>query len=263
MATTYTSRTKLAKPGPADREWNLPLNANAEALDALAPVGGLCVTSTEVPSTSLRVQAAPGRYQQPDGSINAFAGATFFPLPANATSYLYINSLNALASSIVGFPATTHVPLAAVETSAAAIQSIVDLRVVCGVTGTGSRPYLPLSGGTLTNGATIAAGTAAGLKIGAAPSQKLGFWGAAPIARPPAFTQTYAVSTHVVGSYTPNAMSASFSGIASGQAGSPYAQAADINNLRVAYENLRNLSENTTQALNGLINDLKSIGLLG
>ena len=56
---------------------------------------------------------------------------------------------------------------------------------------------------------------------------------------------------------------AAYAGLASGQAGSPYAQAADLNNLRSAYENLRIFSENTAQVLNALINDLRSMGLLG
>ncbi len=54
-----------------------------------------------------------------------------------------------------------------------------------------------------------------------------------------------------------------FSGIASGQAGQPYAQVADLNNLRSAYENLRQFTESVAQVLNALLNDLRSTGLTG
>ena len=38
MANTYTSNVQLAMPATGDRTWNVPVNANAETLDALAPV---------------------------------------------------------------------------------------------------------------------------------------------------------------------------------------------------------------------------------
>ena len=43
-------------PPPGDRTWNVPVNGNAQALDALAPVGALAVVTTEVPSATLNVQ---------------------------------------------------------------------------------------------------------------------------------------------------------------------------------------------------------------
>jgi len=44
-------------------------------------------------------------------------------------------------------------------------------------------------------------------------------------------------------SYTSNPESGSYTGLASGEPGSPYAAVADLNALRVAYENLRVLTE--------------------
>ena len=38
---------------------------------------------------------------------------------------------------------------------------------------------------------------------------------------------------------------------------------SDLNNLRAAYENLRQFAENVAQVLNALINDLQSTGLAG
>lgn len=263
MATNYTQKTRLAKPGPADRDWNVPLNANADAIDALAPVGGLCVATTEVPSASLNVQAAAGRYQRRDGTVGTFAGSPATTMVANATTYVFLTDAGVLTTSTVGLPTSSHVPLAVVATDASTVTSVTDLRVVCGTVGVDARPFLPTSGGTMADGAAIAAGTASGLKVGTATNQKLGFWNATPVARPGTYTQAYATSTRSLGGYTPAPATAAYAGLASGQAGSPYAQAADLNNLRSAYENLRVFSENTAQVLNALINDLRSMGLLG
>ena len=63
--------------------------------------------------------------------------------------------------------------------------------------------------------------------------------------------------------YTPIVESTAFSGINSAQAGTPYAQVSDLNNLRSAYENLRQFAENIAQVLNALIDDLQSTGLAG
>jgi len=44
--------------------------------------------------------------------------------------------------------------------------------------------HLPVAGGTLDDGANVAVGTGTGTKIGAAVSQKLGFWGVTPVVQP-------------------------------------------------------------------------------
>jgi hypothetical protein len=263
MATTYTNNAKLGKPSTADRNWNLPLNANADALDALAPVGGLCVTAAEVPSASLIVQAAPGRYRKRDGTVGAFAGSASTALPASQTCSIYLTDAGALAVSTAGYPTASHVPLATAVTNATAVVGLTDDRVVCGVVGADALPYLPLAGGALADGASVALGSTAGTKIGTSAAQKLGFWDATPVARPGSYVQTYSTSTRTLGSYTPVAASTAYAGLASGQAGTPYAQANDLNSLRAAYENLRVFAENTAQVLNALVNDLKAMGLLG
>ena len=60
MSTSYTSKAKLAKPALGDTGWSVPVNGNADALDALAPVGGLAVT-THTTKLGLRyaVDASP------------------------------------------------------------------------------------------------------------------------------------------------------------------------------------------------------------
>jgi hypothetical protein len=262
MASTYTLNTKLAKPAVADRNWNVPLNANVDQLDALASVGGLCVSPLEVPSASLNVRVAPGNYQKPDGTVGSFAGAASFALAANQTSSLYLTLAGALAVSTTGYPATSHVRLATVVTNATTVTNVNDGRVVCFVVGTDAMPFLPLAGGTLNDGAALALGTVTGTKIGTAATQKLAFWGATPGTRPGPYMQTYSASTRTLGAYTSVVETTAFTGLAGGQSGTPYAQVADLNNLRLAYENLRVFSENVAQVLNGLLNDLRAIGLI-
>jgi hypothetical protein len=263
MSTTYTANLKLGQPAVADRNWDQALNANAALLDALAPIGGLCVTPLEVPSVSLNVRVASGRYQKRDGTVGSFAGAASFALGPGQTSALYLTDSGVLTALTNGYPTTAHVRLATVVTGPATITNLSDDRVVCSVVGTDALPYLPLAGGALNDGANVALGTVAGTQIGTSATQKLGFWNAPPVARPAPFTQGYTVSTRTLASYTAIVEAATFSGIATGQAGQPYAQAADLNNLRVGYENLRQFTENVAQVLNALINDHRSTGLTG
>ncbi len=263
MATTYTPRAKLAKPGPADREWNVPLNANSDALDALSPIGGLCVSPAESPSATLRIQIAAGRFQRRDGTVGTFDGSTSFALLADSNSYVYLTDSGDLTASSAGFPATSHVPLAIATTGASAVTGVADVRVVCGTVGNDSRPFLTAAGGAMSDGAAFAAGSSSGLKIGTSASQKLGFWNAAPVARPGTYSQGYAASSRSLAAYTPAPASAPFAGVGPGQTGSPYAQVSDLNTLRTSYENLRLFSENATQLLNALVNDLKAMGLIG
>jgi hypothetical protein len=122
---------------------------------------------------------------------------------------------------------------------------------------------LPLAGGSLADGANLALGSSTGTQLGTSSTQKLGIWGAVPIVRPSPYTQVYTVSAKTIAAYSPIVESAAFGGIASGQSGAPYAQVSDLNNLRTAYENLRQLAENVAQVLNALINDLRSTGLTG
>jgi hypothetical protein len=263
MATTYSINTKLGKPAVADRNWNVALNANADVLDALAPIGGLCVTTLEVPSASLSVQVAPGSFRKSDGTVETFAGASSFALGTSQSSALYLTENGALSVSTTGYPTTACVPLATVVTGPSAITSITDNRVVCSVVGTQALPYLPLAGGVLADGANVVLGTVTGTQIGTSITQKLGFWNAPPVSRPSPYTQVYSASSKTLLAYNSVVETTPFSGIASGQAGTPYAQVADLNSLRTAYENLRQLSENVAQVLNALLDDLQSTGLVG
>jgi hypothetical protein len=263
MATSYTGNLKLGKPAVADRSWNLVLNANADQLDALAPVAGLCVSPLEMPSVSLNVRVAPGSYRRKDGTAGTFAGAASFTLAASQSTSLFLSDDGVLLASTSGYPTTACVRLATVTTGPATVFILKDDRLVCGVVGTDASPYLPLAGGTLADGAGVAVGSAAGSRLGTASTQKLGFWGATPVVRPGPYTQVYTTASRTLAAYAPIIETTAFSGIASGQSGSPYAQVSDLNTLRSACENLRGLTENVAQVLNALINDLRSTGLVG
>lgn len=129
--------------------------------------------------------------------------------------------------------------------------------------GSDALPFLPLAGGTLGDGASIGLGANTGTQIGTSATQKLGFWGASPIARPSPYTQVYSTATRTLAAYTSIVETTAFVGIATGQGGTPYAQANDLNNLRLAYENLRQFVENVAQVQNALLDDLRAAGLTG
>ena len=53
----------------------MPVNGNAQVLDALAPVGALVVVTTEVPSATINVHVAAGSYLKQDGTIGTYPGS--------------------------------------------------------------------------------------------------------------------------------------------------------------------------------------------
>jgi len=261
MSTSYTTNLKLAKPGLGDRGWAALRDGNVDKIDALSPVGGLCVTANEVPSITLSVRVAAGKFQKADGTVGTYGGGTI-AVTSGQTSVLYLDGSGNLNAG-TAYPATSHIRLATVVAGSTNITSVTDDRVVCVVLGTDSQPFLPLAGGTLADGASVVVGTGTGTMIGTSSAQKLGFWGATPTARPTPYTQVYTTADHTISTYSANVQSSAFTGIASGVGGTPYAQLTDLNNLRVAYENLRTFAEDVAQALNALIDDLQSMGLLG
>jgi hypothetical protein len=174
MANTYTSNVQLAMPATGDRTWNVPVNANAETLDALAPVGALAVVTTEVPSATLNVRVAAGNYLKQDGTIGAYAGSASQAMTASATNYLYLDLTNSgtLAANTNGFPATAHVRLATVVAGASTVTRVTDARVAFHVLG------------SFVDGANLTLGTLTGTQIGTAANQKLAFFGKTPAVQP-------------------------------------------------------------------------------
>ena len=174
MANTYTPNVQLAMPATGDRTWNLPVNGNAQALDALAPVGALAVVTTEVPSASLNIRVAAGCFLRQGGTIGTYAGSVSQAMMASATSYLYLDltSSGGLAVSTVGFPTTAHVRLATVVSGLTTITSITDARIAFDVAG------------SFVDGTNLILGTTTGTQIGTAANQKLAFFGKTPVVQP-------------------------------------------------------------------------------
>lgn len=173
MSTSYTTNAKLAMPGLGDPSWSTPINGNAAALDALNPVGDLCVTTKEVPSTTLNVAVAGGVVLAQDGSTVTYAGTSSQAIAASSTKSVFLDGTSSWALTVAAsFPTTPHVKLAVVVTGSATITSVTDSRQCFNVAG------------SWADGVNITLGTTSGSAIGTASTQKLGLWGATPVVRP-------------------------------------------------------------------------------
>jgi hypothetical protein len=188
LSTTYTQNTKLGQPALGDTGWSTPLNNNATTLDGLAPVGGLCVTLHEVPSTSLNVAVAAGNYKVQAGTITTYSGASSQAMTASSTNYVFLDLTNsgALTVNTTGFPSTAHIRLAFVVAGSSTITSITDARITFNVCG------------SILDGTELVLGSTNGYQIGTASTQKIGFLGATPAA------QQTGGSTTAGSSYTSN-----------------------------------------------------------
>lgn len=129
MASTPTTRLRLSKPATNDTGWGDTVNADLDALDALAPLGGLNVAATESPSTTLNVRVGSGTYRKADGTVGTYAGTTSRAMTAGSTNYVYLTDGGTLTVSTSAFPATPHVRLATVTTGTAAVTAVSDARL--------------------------------------------------------------------------------------------------------------------------------------
>jgi hypothetical protein len=173
MSTTYTPNVQLGKPASGDPTWNVPLNANCGTLDALAPVGGLNVTTTEIPSATLKIAVAAGAFVTQGGAVQSYSGTSSKTLSASSTVVLYLDGTSSWALSTASiYPSTAHVRLATVIVGSSTISSITDNRQCFVVAG------------SIADGTTLAVGLTSGLQIGTASSQKLGFYGKTPAVQP-------------------------------------------------------------------------------
>lgn len=181
--TQYTANVGLGWWQFGDANWHLPYQGSMQLLDALAPVGGLAVSLAETPSSSLDVRVAAGPYIQASGAVAAYAGAGPVAVAASAITYLWLTDAGALATGSAWPAGTNVVRLAAVTAGTVAVLSIADARVAFLSAGAPGLVSLPLAGGTMGSGSTIAS-AGSGFTIAGAASQKLGFWGATPIVQP-------------------------------------------------------------------------------
>ncbi len=182
MATSYTSNLKIRKPAVNDRTWNVPLNENADLLDAVAPIGALAVSLKEVPSASRDVRVAAGTFVKDDGTLVTYAGTSSFTCSASSTCKLYLTNAGTLTESTSSWPGSNHVRLATVVTGTTTITSVMDERIT--IASTSVATYLALAGGTLADGANVAVGSTTGTKFGTATTQKLGLWNTTPVVQP-------------------------------------------------------------------------------
>jgi len=173
MSNTYTSNVKLAMPAIGDTGWSVSVNGNCATLDGLAPIGGLAVTTKEIPSASLNVSVAAGSYITQAGAIATFSGSASQTVAANATQVLYLDLTNSGALTVgASYPATPHVRLATVAAGASTITSVIDNRQCFHVVG------------SWADGVNITLGTVTGTQIGTATNQKLSFFGNTPVIQP-------------------------------------------------------------------------------
>ncbi len=118
-------------------------------------------------------------------------------------------------------------------------------------------------GGILLSAANVATDTTTGAQWGTSSSQKQAWWGATPVVRPSAYTQTYSTADKTLSAYTSDPESSAYTGIDNAQGGTPYAKLTDLNALRVAYDNLRTFSEDLAAFVNSWVDDAQTIGLVG
>lgn len=218
MATTFSANARLQKPGASDRQWDVPINANTDALDAMTAIGSLAATATETPSASLNVRVAPGAYIKPDGSVGTFAGAPAVAVPAATTTLLWLDGSGALALG-PAFPATAHLRLARVVAGPAAIERVGDARVQCATAGSGGG-FVLKAGDTISGALTV--GATAPVLAADPTNHLLGFFGATPAGPAPALRPLAAASggtasdvlADVGGSFSQQALNDNFASLA-------------------------------------------------
>ena len=129
MSTTYTSKVGLGIPATSDRNWDIPMAANFNLLDALAPLYSLLVKAHETPSASLNVTVNPGPYPTKTGTVAAYAGVSSYPLSASSTTYLWLTTSGVLTTG-ASYPSTYCVRLAHVVTGTSSVTTIYDDRFI-------------------------------------------------------------------------------------------------------------------------------------
>ena len=111
---------------------------------------------------------------------------------------------------------------------------------------------------TLADGYNIDLGTTTGTKIGLATTEKLGFYGATPVTRPTAYTQTYATSTK-----SSTALVGNTTTWTATNGGWGYASSTEADNV---VKNLNGVIADhavTRQLVNAIIDDLQALGFAG
>jgi hypothetical protein len=196
MATTYTTNALLQKPAPADRHWDVPLNANSDFLDGISAIGRLLVTPAEAPSTTLNVRVTSGAYTKADGTTGVFNGTVSYALAPSTTTYLWLTDAGVLTAG-AAFPTTAHVRLAHVVTGPTSVQSVADDRLVSRTAGTGLG-FVLKAGDTMTGTLAVVSPTSGVSALVVNPSTPaVGFFGSSPATQAPALAPVTDNSTGV------------------------------------------------------------------
>ncbi len=187
MPTTFSANARLQKPATSDRNWDVPINANTDALDAMTALGGLAVTTAETPGTTLHVRVSPGNFVKSDGTVASYPGAPAFAVPASSTAYLWLTDSGVLSSG-PSFPASAHLRLAHAVAGPTAVVQVVDERIQCWVGGTGLG-FVLKAGDSMSGPLTVASpGSGTPLVVADPINRLVGFFGAAPAPQAPALT---------------------------------------------------------------------------
>jgi hypothetical protein len=194
VAATFTRNALMYKPATCDRNWDIPLNANADFLDGVSSIGSLLVTPTEVPSASLSVRVTSGSYIKADGTVGTYSGVSSYGLPASSTLALWLTD-SAVLSASGTFPTTAHVRLATIVTGLASVQSIVDERIGLQTCCAGQSPPAVGSVGTSTMPTNVPVGPISTVLTIDPASSCLGFFGASPASQTPALAPLVDLTT--------------------------------------------------------------------
>jgi hypothetical protein len=196
VATTYTENVRLQKPATSDRNWDVPINANADTIDGMTAVGGLVVTTSETPSLTLHVGVAPGNFIKSDGTIVSFAGNPAFAVPASSTVDLWLTDAAVLTSGSA-FPSSAHLRLAQVVSGSSSVLQVVDERIQCSVAGTGLG-FVLKAGDTMTGPLSVVSpGTSAPLVVADSINRLIGFFGVTPASQSLVLTPLVSTSSGV------------------------------------------------------------------
>jgi hypothetical protein len=182
MSTTYTPNIRLQMPATSDRQWDVALNANAQFLDSLSALGGLAVSTLEVPSTSLSCQISPGTFITSNGTPMTFAGIASLALPASATSLIWLTDSGA-SSFGSAYPVTTYLPLAQVTTGATNILHVIDARAAYQSIGANTI-FVAKAGDTISGTLRVVSPSTGTTVLSIDPvNQLIGFFGVAPVSQ--------------------------------------------------------------------------------
>jgi len=164
-------------------------------------------------------------------------------------------SLASVPLTEVPFPATLtrDTELAAHEADTTNVHGIADTTLLALTTA-----VLALTGGTLAEAADIILGTVTGTKIGTAANQKLGFYGAPPVIRPAALTQTYATASRTNPALTSAAVATTASTAITPNG---YTTTAQADAIPVAINALRADVNNIKSFVNAIADDLQLVGM--